>query len=159
VEWLLLDVPSRHTVDVWRSIWISVFIMAVFYVLYLGEFVVFEGSGRLGQWLGRRSSQKPREIHTLRHEERHRAFRMRLFEPIHSTAAVGSRTYVPWRDAAALSARSFLKIGLGTVYPNTCLLKFLTTAEWLIGAYMLVHFVLALKNNLPSIAPFLGVVN
>jgi hypothetical protein len=158
VERLFLDIPSRHSVDVWRSIWISVFIMAVFYVLYLVEFVVFEGGRRLGKWLGR-PGQEPRKIHPLKHDKSHRAFRMRLFEPIHSTTAVGSRTYAPWRDAATLSARSFLKIGLGTVYPNTRLLKCLTMAEWLIGAYMLVHFVLALKNNLPSIAPFLGVVN
>jgi hypothetical protein len=70
-----------------------------------------------------------------------------------------TRRIIPWRDAAALSFRAFTKIGLGTSYPKTSRLKFLTNFEWLLGVYMLIHFILAVKNNLPFIAPFLGVVN
>ena len=38
-------------------------------------------------------------------------------------------------------------------------LKFLIYLEWFLGVYMLIHFLLAVKNNLPFILPFLGVVN
>ena len=69
------------------------------------------------------------------------------------------RRIKPWWDAWALSSRSFTKIGLGTAYPNTRTLKVLTSIEWRLGIYMLIHFILAVKNNLPFIAPFLGVVN
>jgi hypothetical protein len=43
--------------------------------------------------------------------------------------------------------------------PNTRNLEILTNIEWFLGVYMLIHFVLAVKNNLPFILPFLGVVN
>jgi hypothetical protein len=90
---------------------------------------------------------------------RQRAFRIRLFEPIHYKDTPGSREIMPWYDAATLSFRAFTKIGLGTSYPNTRSLKVLTGFEWLLGVYMLIHFILAVKNNLPFILPFLGVVN
>jgi hypothetical protein len=34
-----------------------------------------------------------------------------------------------------------------------------TSIEWALGVYMLIHFILAVKNNLPFILPFLGVVD
>jgi hypothetical protein len=76
--------------------------------------------------------------------------------------AQAARDIIPWRDAAALSFRAFTKIGLGTAYPNMGTLTVLTLLiwfEWGLGVYMLIHFILAVKNNLPFIAPFLGVVN
>jgi hypothetical protein len=90
---------------------------------------------------------------------RQRAFRIRLFEPIHRQNVPHIRSIIPLWDALALSFRSFTKIGLGASYPNTRLLKFLTGFEWFLGVYMIIHFILAVKNNLPFILPFLGVVN
>jgi uncharacterized protein YjbI with pentapeptide repeats len=160
LSWFFLDIPSRYSVDVWRVVWLSVAIMLWFYILYLIEHLVVGGVGRLWRWIRRKPRREPREVHILGHPDRHRAFQLRIFEPIHRRIeGEAQRQYVPWRDAATLSVRSFLKIGLGTVYPHTRLLKCLTTVEWLIGAYMLIHFILAVKNNLPFILPFLGVVN
>ena len=160
LAWIFLNIPSRYSVDVWRVVWLSVAIMFCFYVLYLIEHIIFGGIGRLWRWLRSKPRLESREVNILGHPDRHRAFRLRIFEPIHRRiAGETQRKYVPWRDAATLSVRSFLKIGLGTVYPDTRLLKFLTTIEWLLGAYMLIHFILAVKNNLPFILPFLGAVN
>lgn len=58
-----------------------------------------------------------------------------------------------------LSIRAFLKLGLGTTYPGSMVLNVLTKLEWAIGVFMIIHFILAMKNNLPFIVPFLGVVN
>ena len=58
-----------------------------------------------------------------------------------------------------LSIRSFLKLGFGTTYPNSKVLRALTDLEWALGVFMLIHFILAVKNNLPFILPFLGAVN
>ena len=91
--------------------------------------------------------------------ERQRAFRIRLFEPVHHKEAHHTRQLIPWRDAALLSIRAFTKIGLGAAYPDSPGLKLLTSLEWVLGVYILIHFVLAMKNNLPFILPFLGVVN
>jgi hypothetical protein len=195
ISWGFGDIPSRYTVDVWRTVWVSIMIMLLFYIFYL---VVL----RRLVW-----SNDP-DNHQLQiptHPAKQRAFRIRLFEPIHisSKTKVGqegnaqcvgrfpcqrnhrvtktpgyhatsvsgryrtnvqapvqdTRRVIPWRDAWALSFRSFTKIGLGASYPNTRLLKFLTGFEWALGVYMLIHFILAVKNNLPFIAPFLGVVN
>lgn len=173
-SWLFLDIPSRYTVDVWRTVWVSVLIMLCFYVLYVLEFLLFKvgtcfrhvyqrvslkrTDAKRDPWAWARREEL-RTVRTLGHDQRHRAFRLRLFESLHSTKKTSARPYVFWRDAATLSMRAFLKIGLGTVYPNTRLLKVFTTVEWLLGAYMLIHFILSVKNNLPFIAPFLGVVN
>jgi uncharacterized protein YjbI with pentapeptide repeats len=160
LSWFFFDLPSRYTVDVWRTVWISILLMVCFYILYLMEFVVCDVLIRPWRWLQKKPPREPREVLTLGHPERHRAFRLRIFEPIHRRIEEkDKRDYVPWRDAATLSVRAFLKIGLGTVYPNTRLLKCLTTVEWVLGAYMLIHFILAVKNNLPFVLPFLGVVH
>jgi hypothetical protein len=34
---VFLDIPSRYTVDVWRTVWVSMGIMLVFHILYVGE--------------------------------------------------------------------------------------------------------------------------
>ncbi|ETX04782.1 MAG: hypothetical protein ETSY2_26845 [Candidatus Entotheonella gemina] len=147
--WLLLDLPSRYAVDVWRTVWISVLILLAFYVPYV---VV----------LRRLASSEQLHLSTLQVPSRgqsQRAFRIRLFEPMHYKDIENTRHLLPWRDAAGLSIRAFTKIGLGATYPNTMGLKVLTSLQWLLGVYMLVHFILAVKNNLPFILPFLGVVN
>lgn len=166
-SWLLGDVPSRYTVDVWRTVWVSVFIIGCFYVIYL---VVLGGFGCLGRaWYflllhfhptrAYHRVARNRMVHIPSHAERHRSFRFRLFEPMHVTDTQAYRLVIPWWDAAMLSMRAFLKLGLGTRYPNTRLLKAIMYVEWVIGVFMLTHFVLAVKNNLPFILPFLGVVN
>ena len=149
LSWLGGDIPSRYTVDVWRTVWVSIGIMLVFYVLYLLVFWRSARSSNPDHWM----------VHISGHSERQRAFRLRLFEPIHSTAVVQKRMIIPWRDAAMLSIRAYLKLGLGTRYPNTQPLKTLMYFEWALGIFMLIHFILAMKNNLPFILPFLGVVN
>ena len=142
---VFLDIPSRYAVDVWRTVWISIALMLGFYVLYV--------------WVLWRLVQDHRTLQGPEHAPRQRVFRIRLFEPIHRTSIQRTRRIIPWRDAAALSFRAFTKIGLGTTYPNTKALKVLTSIEWALGVYMLIHFILAVKNNLPFILPFLGVVN
>ena len=131
------------------TVWVSMGIMLVFYVLYLLVFWRSARSTNPDHWM----------VHISGYPERQRAFRLRLFEPIHSTAVVQKRMLIPWRDAAMLSIRAYLKLGLGTRYPNTQPLKTLIYFEWALGIFMLIHFILAMKNNLPFILPFLGVVN
>ena len=145
LSWGFGDIPSRYAVDVWRTVWVSIMIMLGFYIIYV--------------WVLRCLVRDHRTLQGPGYAERQRAFRIRLFEPIHRTSTQRTRRIKPLRDAAALSFRAFTKIGLGTAYPNTRGLKFLTTLEWLLGVYMLIHFILAVKNNLPFILPFLGVVN
>jgi len=151
-SWLsrvFLDVPSRYAVDVWRTVWISLMIIFVFWVVYV--WILWH--------LVRSDDMDHGTIHVPEFTTRQRAFRIRLFEPIHRKGIQRMRRLIPWRDAATLSFRAFTKIGLGTTYPDTTSLKVLTTLEWLLGVYMLIHFILAVKNNLPFIAPFLGMVN
>jgi hypothetical protein len=198
LSWLFLDLPSRYTVDVWRTVWISAVIMLCFSVLYVWvlrrlvrsnwKVEVVKCDAKSPQYLlslpcvVQRNWQEEVEkydeknyyslrrliqskgwmrwtVKVAKYDEKKRTFRIRLFEPIHHKDHQGARDIMPWRDAAALSIRSFTKIGLGTSYPNTSTLKVLTNIEWVLGVYMLIHFILAVKNNLPFIAPFLGVVN
>jgi hypothetical protein len=192
---VFLDIPSRYTVDVWRTVWVSIIIMLFFFACYVGVL----------RRLVRSDDPDAHQLQVPAYPARQRAFRIRLFEPIHiyrKTAVgqeaiqkcvgifpcqrnhrvmkmpgyqaslragryrtnvqdpvQGTRRIIPWRDAAAISFRAFTKIGLGASYPNTRGLKVLTSIEWVLGVYMLIHFSLAVKNNLPFIAPFLGVVN
>ena len=123
--------------------------MLGFYVLYVSEL----------RRLVHSDDMDHRMVHVPPYSARQRAFRIRLFEPIHHRSLRTTRPILPWRDAAALSFRAFTKIGLSTTYPNTGRLKVLTSVEWFLGVYMLIHFLLAVKNNLPFILPFLGAVN
>jgi hypothetical protein len=109
--------------------------------------------------LARSSNPNHWTLYLSGHPESQRAFRLRLFEPIHSKDMLPTRVLIPWRDAALLSIRSYLKLGLGTRYPNTQPLTALIYVEWALGVFMLIHFILAVKNNLPFILPFLGTVN
>jgi hypothetical protein len=149
ISWVFGDIPSRYAVDVWRTVWISVKIMFVFWLVY--TWILWR--------LVRSNVMAYQALQVPSYAERQRAFRLRLFEPIHRTSLQRTRRIKPLRDALALSFRAFTKIGLGTIYPNTWKLTILTWFEWLLGVYMLIHFILAVKNNLPFIAPFLGVVN
>jgi hypothetical protein len=142
---VFLDMPSRYTVDVWRTVWISLMIMLGFSGVYW--------------WILKRLVRCHHTLQGPEYAPRQRAFRIRLFEPIHRNSIRRTRRINPLWDALALSFRAFTKIGFGTAYPNTWSLKILTHIEWALGVYMLIHFILAVKNNLPFILPFLGVVN
>jgi hypothetical protein len=159
LAWLLLDAPSRYAIDVWRTVWLSVVLMGVFYGLYLLEWTIYGPLMRI--WKGFQGCpwRTVRMVHVFSLPKRQRTFRLRLFEPIHSPSKEKTRLYVPWRDAALLSIRAFLKLGLGSIYPKSGPLRFLTALEWAVGAFMLIHFLLAVKNNLPFVVPFLGVVH
>ena len=167
LAWIFLDIPSRYTIDVWRTVWLSIFIMIVFYLIYmmaLGGFYFLLAPWRFVLWHFNPTKKyyrtgRNRMVQTPPYAERNKAFRFRLFEPIHFAANHSNRLLNPWWDGAMLSMRAFLKLGLGTRYPNEQPLKALMYFEWLLGMFMLIHFILALKNNLPFILPFLGAVN
>ena len=167
LAWIFLDIPSRYTIDVWRTVWLSIFIMIVFYLIYmmaLGGFYFLLAPWRFVLWHFNPTKKyyrtgRNRMVQTPPYAERNKAFRFRLFEPIHFAANHSNRLLNPWWDSAMLSMRAFLKLGLGTRYPNEQPLKTLMYIEWLLGMFMLIHFILALKNNLPFILPFLGAVN
>ena len=140
-EWFFLDLPSRYTTDVWRSVWISISWIFIFFAIY---------------WVMFRKMEE--EMKQVDSPARQRTFRFRPFESyltiinrVHQTVNVK-----PAKHAFFLSMRSFLKIGIGTTYPRTKSLSWITGIEWCIGMYMLIHFILAIKNNLPFALPFLG---
>ena len=167
ISWLLGDVPSRYTVDVWRSVWISALIISIFYFIYiilLGGFSFIDQSWHFILWHFNPSKSyhrvgRNRTVQIPLPTQVQRAFRFRLFEPMHETDTQLHRLVIPWWDAAMISTRAFLKLGLGTRYPNSQPLKAFMYLEWAIGVFMLIHFILAVKNNLPFILPFLGVAN
>jgi hypothetical protein len=161
-SWLLFDIPSRYTVDVWRTVWVSIAIIVCFFILYLLYFQIFDFVMEFWHLVRGEKYQRDvwaRTIQIPEPSDRHRAFRFRPFEPIHSIRKFHEREIYPVRDAVSLSIRAFTKLGLGTVYPDSRPLKWLTTIEWALGVFMLIHFILAVKNNLPFILPFLGAVN
>ena len=211
ISWVFGDVPSRYTVDVGRTVWVSSIIIIVFAGVYLFYFLLFDavaerwqaliiGSAALNRLFDRAKRPKPStnkafdklsvhskspkladEVIKVRWHlvnkkadarpdktrvvmmpalsERQRAFRLRLFESIHRQQEQHARGIQPIPDAMVLSMRAFTKLGMGTVYPNERVLKWLTSLEWALGIFMLIHFILAVKNNLPFILPFLGVAN
>ncbi len=153
VSWFLGDIPSRYSVDVWRTVWVSIGIMIVFYFPYTLEL------WRLAR-KNKRDLKAPRlVIQRSDYARRQRSFRFRVLESWLSKENSSARHIIPWWDAAMLSIRAFLKLGLGTTYPGSMVLNVLTKLEWAIGVFMIIHFILAMKNNLPFIVPFLGVVN
>jgi len=161
-EWLFGDAPSRYAVDVWQTVGVSALIIIVFAVVYLVYFLFFDPVLERWHVANKKADTRPdktRVVMIPAATERQRSFRLRLFESMHSKQEQHSRGIQPFRDAIALSVRAFTKLGMGTIYPNERILKWLTSLEWALGIFMLIHFILAMKNNLPFILPFLGVVN
>jgi hypothetical protein len=161
-SWLFGDVPSRYAVDIKRTVLVSAGISAVFAVVYLCYFLIFDAVVERWYLVNKKAYtrlDKTRVVMIPAASERQRAFRLRLFESMHRKQEQHSRGIQPFRDAIALSVRAFTKLGMGTIYPNERVLKWLTSLEWALGIFMLIHFILAMKNNLPFILPFLGVVN
>jgi hypothetical protein len=162
LSWLGGDIPSRYTVDVWRAVWVSIAIIIFFSIVYLVYFLCFDFVMEFWHLIRGEKYHRADWVRTVQipePSERHRSFRFRPFEPLHSIRKFHEREIYPVRDAASLSIRAFTKLGLGTVYPDLRPLKWLTTIEWGLGIFMLIHFILAVKNNLPFILPFLGAVN
>jgi hypothetical protein len=145
-DWLILDLPSRHGIDMIRSIWVSAWLIFIFGGIYGVMFGRWKKTGRV----------VPAAV-TLRGTlARDRIFRFRPFDNPFDSTKQGQRELMPVRDAFFLSARAFLKLGLGTSYPAMRPLKIVVYFEWLLGAFMLIHFLIALKNTLPIALPFLG---
>ena len=161
------DLPSRYTVDAWRAVWVSLGIIAVFAALCTVYFTwydrAYDAVMTWGLWRLRAETYErwpiSQVVYLTTPASRERAFRFRVFQSMLGSPSRQTRPVSPLKDACALSARAFLKLGLGTIYPKTRLLWCLTLLEWLLGAFMLIHFLLALRNNLPFLLPFLGVVN
>jgi Pentapeptide repeats (9 copies) len=153
LSWFFLDVPSRYSVDVWRTVWISVFIMLCFYPLYALEF------WRIARANQRNLSVPPLVMQTTGYPRHERAFRFRIFESFLAKDNQAARRIIPLWDGAMLSIRTYLKLGLGTTYPTSKPLKIITGLEWALGVFMLVHFLLAIRSNLPFLLPFLGLGN
>jgi hypothetical protein len=127
ISWLFGDIPSRYTVDVWRTVWISVFIMIVFYPFYSLEF------WRLIRKNKRNLKAPKLIIRTTDYAGRQRAFRFRIFESFFAKDNSAARKVIPLWDGAMLSIRSFLQLGIGTTYPNSKTLRVLARLEWLLG--------------------------
>jgi hypothetical protein len=153
LAWIFLDIPSRYTIDVWRTVCISVVIMFLFCFPYALEFWRIDRANKRNQRVPRLA------IQTTGYARRPRAFRFRIFESVLATNSKSARRIIPLWDAAMLSIRTFLKLGLGTTYPKSIIMCTLFWLEWALGVWMLILFISAVKNNLPFILPFLGAVN
>ena len=141
VPWILLDVPSRYGIDLYRVILVSTALMLLFTPIYWGYFRLIVNS----------ESVKLAPI-----SEQRRVLRFRPLEQYFAVTEARERQLLPFRDGLFLSGRVFVQLGLGTLYPRRPWLVFVATVEWLIGLFMLIHFLLAVKNTLPIALPFLG---
>ena len=143
---IFADLPSRYGIDLHRVILVSVGFILVFAIIYWCYFLL--------------------QIHVYKRElyvklkpfpDQKRAFRFRPFERFFQSSEKQWRPLHSLKDALFLSGRAFFKLGLGTAYPRTRTLVWITGIEWLAGMYMLVHFLVAVKNTLPIAVPFLAV--
>ena len=137
--WLLLDMPSRHGIDLIRVGIVSVGIMLFFFFIF---------------WAYLRR-QLVSLVKLARPPEHTRVLRFRPFEPFMEDNGKRTRPMCPLKDALFLSGRAFLNLGLGSTYPPTRALIIIANVEWLLGIGMLIHFFLAAKNTLPIALPFL----
>jgi hypothetical protein len=104
----VLDIPSRYGIDLVRSIWVSMGIMTIFFLIYLIMFVPWVHSYKI----------LDRNIIYSAKPDKERSFRLQVFESFLQLEKGGPPIKLrPIRDAFFLSIRSFLKLGLGTSYP------------------------------------------
>ena len=139
-----LDFPSRYGIDYVRALAVSVFCVLLFWAVYWLYFrCVFV-----------KTCQYLPHIMLAAPPEQRRALRFRPFERLFHPTVREKRPLHPWQDALFLSCRAFFKLGLGSSYPPVlaCLVYF----EWVVGMYMLIHFLFVLKNTLPIALPFLS---
>ena len=144
--WVFGDFPSRYGIDLYRVVLVSVGFMLAFSIFY-------------GCYFRRQIRIKKRKqyVKLKPRPDQKRAFRFRPFERFSQSEERQKRPLHPWQDALFLSGRAFFKLGLGTAYPRTRVLVWVVNVEWFLGMYMLIHFLLALKNTLPIAVPFLTV--
>ena len=139
-----LDIPSRYGIDYVRALAVSagwvLFFWAVYWLYFRFVFV--------------KTCQYLPHIMLAAPPEQRRALRFRPFERLFHPTVREKRPLHPWQDALFLSCRAFFKLGLGSSYPPVlaCLVYF----EWVVGMYMLIHFLFVLKNTLPIALPFLS---
>ena len=141
---IFLDFPSRHGIDYVRALAVSAGCVLLFWAVYWLYFrCVFV---KTCQWLPHIKLAAP--------PEQRRALRFRPFERLFHPMVREKRSLRPCQDALFLSCRAFFKLGLGSSYPPVlaCLVYF----EWVVGMYMLIHFLFVLKNTLPIALPFLS---
>ncbi len=142
---VFLDFPSRYGIDIYRVICVSISIMLFFagiYWTYLHQQVNVK---KWQAWV----RLKP-------HPDQKRAFRFRPVEQFFESSGKQARLLHPPTDALLLSGRAFFKLGLGTTYPHRRGLEWIAYIEWIVGMYMLVHFLFVVKNTLPIALPFLA---
>ncbi len=139
VSLILWDSPSRYGIDLVRVVIVSCFIVLTFFMIYTGyiQYLV-----SVEQW-------RP-YINRSPYPEQRKVVRFRPFEPLfgdHETRR--TRPLHPLKDGLLLSCRLFFQMGMGTSYPETRWLKCMARLEWGLGLFMLIHFIVAVKNTLP----------
>ena len=144
VHGVLLDLPSRYGIDYVRVLVVSVFCVLFFWPLYWFYF----------RWVLLKKHRELPLINLAAPPDPRRAFRFRPFERLFLPTVRETRDLSPCLDALFLSCRAFFKLGLGSSYPPV--LASLVYVEWVLGMYMLIHFLFVLKNTLPIALPFLG---
>ena len=143
---ILGDFPSRYGIDLYRVVLVSVVLMlffAIFYTYYFKRQI--------------RINKRKQYVKLKPFPDQKRAFRFRPFERFSQSWEKQKRPLHPLKDALFLSGRAFFKLGLGTAYPRTRMLVWIVHVEWILGMFMLIHFLVAVKNTLPIAVPFLAV--
>ena len=143
---ILGDLPSRYGIDLYRVALVSVGLMLFFAMIYWCNFLL---QTHVYKW-------KPK-VNLKPRPDQKRTFRFRPFERFFQSREKQWRPLHPLKDALLLSGRAFFKLSLGTTYPRTRMLVVIASVEWIAGMYMLIHFLLTLKNTLPIAVPFLTV--
>ena len=143
---IFADLPSRYGIDLYRVVLVSVVLMLVFTIIYWCYFLLLI---HFYKW--------KLNVKLKPFPDQKRAFRFRPFERFFQSREKQERPLHHLKDALFLSGRAFFKLGLGTAYPRTRMLVWITGIEWIVGMYMLIHFLLAVKNTLPIAVPFLAV--
>ena len=146
VRLIFADFPSRYGIDLFRVVLVSVGLMFFFALIYWCYFLL---QIHVHKW--------KLYVKLKPFPDQKRAFRFRPFERFFQRWEKQERPLHPLKDALFLSGRAFFKLGLGTAYPRTRMLVWITSVEWIVGMYMLIHFLLAVKNTLPIAVPFLAV--
>ena len=141
---ILLDLPSRYGIDYVRALAVSVLLVLVFWPVYWFYF----------RWVYLKKHRELPVVNLAAPPDQRRAFRFRPFERLFHPTVRETRSVRPWQDALFLSCRAFFKLGLGSSYPPV--LACLVYVEWVVGTYMLIHFLFVLKNTLPIALPFLS---
>ena len=140
---ILLDLPSRYGIDYIRALVVSVLLVLLFWAVYWLYF----------RWLFLKKQRALLVINLAAPPDQRSAFRFRPFERLFRPTVRETRPLRPCLDALFLSCRAFFKLGLGSSYPPV--LASLVYVEWVLGMFMLIHFLIVLMNAKIDL-PFLG---